>query len=92
MDALDDERTVKIIIEPDGNQTRVHKGTSILKAAHAAGNNVRSECGGNGKCGKCRIIVRNQGNLSELTVHERKQLTETEIYNSQRLRSLQGID
>ena len=85
MDTLDDERTVKIIFEPDGNQTRVHKGTSILKAAHAAGNNVRSECGGNGKCGKCRVIVKNQGNLSELTVHERKHLTEPEIASGYRL-------
>lgn len=85
MDTLDKEQNVKIVFEPDGNQTRVHKGTSILKAARAAGNLLRSECGGNGKCGKCRIIVKNQLSLSELTIHERKQLTQLEIDSGYRL-------
>ena len=34
------------------------EGTDLLTAAIAAGVRMRSECGGEGVCGDCKLIVR----------------------------------
>ncbi len=44
--------------EPDGKSVTVDKGVTVLAAAEAAGVYVNSVCGGDGLCGKCRVIVR----------------------------------
>lgn len=81
----DSEGLVTIVFEPDGNTIRTPPGISIFKAAVRAGNKIRFECGGNGKCGKCRVIVKNQGYLTEITVKEKKHLSPSEIERSYRL-------
>ena len=43
--------------EPSGLKTEVPKGTILLEAAHQAGIYVSSICGGDGYCGKCKVIV-----------------------------------
>ena len=43
--------------EPSGLKTEVPKGTILLEAAHRAGIYVSSICGGDGYCGKCKVIV-----------------------------------
>jgi uncharacterized 2Fe-2S/4Fe-4S cluster protein (DUF4445 family) len=48
---------------PDEQSATVAQGETILKAAEAAGVFVNSICGGDGLCGKCRVIVRD-GNVS----------------------------
>ncbi len=53
--------TVQFI--PDGRSATVAQGESILKAAEAAGVFVNSICGGDGLCGKCRVVVR-EGNVT----------------------------
>ena len=47
-----DDDPATVVFEPDGNKIRTKPGTSLLEAAVKAGNRIRSECGGNGKCGK----------------------------------------
>jgi len=42
----------------DGPRVQVPRGATILDAARAAGVFVDSLCGGDGVCGKCRVIVR----------------------------------
>ncbi len=43
--------------EPSGLKTEVPKGTVLLEAAHKAGIYLSSICGGDGYCGKCKVIV-----------------------------------
>ncbi|MHC4753542.1 MAG: ASKHA domain-containing protein [Planctomycetota bacterium] len=43
--------------EPSGLKTKVSPGTTLLEAAHKAGLYLSSICGGDGYCGKCKIII-----------------------------------
>ncbi|UCG56040.1 MAG: DUF4445 domain-containing protein [Phycisphaerales bacterium] len=43
--------------EPSGLRTEVQSGTTLLEAAHSAGTYLSSICGGDGYCGKCKVIV-----------------------------------
>ncbi|HVO37856.1 MAG TPA: ASKHA domain-containing protein, partial [Spirochaetia bacterium] len=43
---------------PDEKEARVQPGVTLLEAAETAGVYVNSVCGGDGLCGKCRLIVR----------------------------------
>ena len=43
---------------PDGKEATVPHGVTLLSAAEAADVYVNSVCGGDGLCGKCRLIVR----------------------------------
>jgi uncharacterized 2Fe-2S/4Fe-4S cluster protein (DUF4445 family) len=43
--------------EPSGLKTEVPAGTILLEAAHKAGIYLSSICGGDGYCGKCKVIV-----------------------------------
>ncbi len=43
---------------PDGKTVTIAKGETLLKAAELAGVFVNSICGGDGLCGKCRVVVR----------------------------------
>ena len=71
-------KTCKIVFVPSGKRSTSPKGTTILKAAQQAGIDIRSICGGNGYCHKCKVtlvygdyakygISFNQSHLSELT-------------------------
>ena len=48
--------TVKFL--PDNKKIKVPKGTDILNAAIAAGVYINSSCGGEGVCGRCKVVVR----------------------------------
>ena len=43
---------------PDDVEVEVERGETILRAAERAGVYVNSICGGEGLCGKCRVIVK----------------------------------
>ena len=43
---------------PDNKQVVVDRGTTVLAAAISAHIHLNSSCGGDGVCGKCRVIVR----------------------------------
>jgi uncharacterized 2Fe-2S/4Fe-4S cluster protein (DUF4445 family) len=49
---------VNILFEPEAKKVQTPKGTTVFQAAKDAGVDIRSECGGKGLCGKCRIIVK----------------------------------
>lgn len=65
-------KTCQIKFLPDNKTISIQKGTTILDAAREAGIYIASVCGGDGVCGKCRVIirkgkarpVRNQGSKS----------------------------
>jgi uncharacterized 2Fe-2S/4Fe-4S cluster protein (DUF4445 family) len=46
-----------VIFQPDGACVEVESSKTILEAAVAAGVEVDSACGGQGTCGKCRVMV-----------------------------------
>ena len=59
--------TCLITFLPDNKKVRVSKGTDILDAGIAAGVYINSSCGGEGVCGRCKVIVRSGAVESEPT-------------------------
>jgi len=47
----------KVCFEPSGLKTEVPAGTILLEAARKAGVYLSSICGGDGYCGKCKVII-----------------------------------
>ncbi len=46
-----------ITFQPAGRKIRVEKGITLREAALRASIHIRGECGGHGRCGKCRVVV-----------------------------------
>ena len=67
---------VSVRFEPEGKNVKVKVGTTILEAAKKAGVGIRSECGGQGKCGKCLVIIENQSGLSSISDTERHHISD----------------
>jgi uncharacterized 2Fe-2S/4Fe-4S cluster protein (DUF4445 family) len=76
---------ITLVFEPDGVKSKFRKGTTILCALTEAGLNMRSECGGRGVCGKCKIIVQDALSFSPLTNAERERLSISELKSGYRL-------
>ena len=70
---------ITVMFEPTGRETNVKPGISLLETAHKAGVTIRSECGGKGECGKCRVIVRDKRAVAEITGDEGGHLSPEEI-------------
>ncbi|MFQ5883974.1 MAG: ASKHA domain-containing protein [Thermoplasmata archaeon] len=51
-------KSVLVKFHPDDIQVEVKKGTSVLEAAISVGVYIDSICGGRGKCGKCKVILK----------------------------------
>jgi len=51
-----------ILFEPSGLKVKVRSGSYLLEAARKAGIYLSSICGGDGYCGKCKVIV-NEGHF-----------------------------
>ena len=56
---MDDNKNKECTVEfePSGLKVKVASGTTILEAAHGAGVYLSSVCGGDGYCGKCKVII-----------------------------------
>ncbi len=52
------KKTYKVLFDPEQVEAEAPSGTTILSAAAKAGVFVNSLCGGDGVCGRCRVIVR----------------------------------
>ena len=48
----------KVTFYPDNKTVVVEKDRTILSAAISAGVNINSPCGGDGVCGRCKVIVK----------------------------------
>ena len=55
------QETVHVRFRPEGEHVDVPHGSTLLAAAKAAGIDLSSLCGGDGLCGKCRLIVKGSG-------------------------------
>ncbi len=54
---------------PDERSTRVGDHKTVLEAAESAGVYVNRTCGGDGMCGRCKVIVRSGDVWAEPTMH-----------------------
>ena len=67
----------KVIFYPDNKTVEIEKGKTILAAALTANIHINSSCGGEGVCGRCKVIV-NKGEVisqpsGRLSPEQRKQ-------------------
>jgi uncharacterized 2Fe-2S/4Fe-4S cluster protein (DUF4445 family) len=77
---------ITVIFEPDGRRGCFGSGIHLLDAAKQLGVRIRSECGGEGTCGKCKVIIVNGSDLlSNMTSSEREHLTKQETGDKYRL-------
>jgi len=79
------EKIITVTFEPEGRRVRVPPETRIFQAASEAGIGIRTECGGEGICGKCRVIVKNKSAVNEVTDAETTHLSPKEIDSGYRL-------
>ena len=68
-------KTYTVLFTPEQVEVQVESATTILAAAAKAGVFINSLCGGDGVCGKCRVIVR----LGEAQGGTTNHLTRVEI-------------
>ncbi len=57
----------KVTFYPENKSVEVTKDTSILSAAISAGIYINSSCGGDGVCGRCKVLIKKGRVLSQST-------------------------
>ncbi|MFW5936694.1 MAG: 2Fe-2S iron-sulfur cluster-binding protein, partial [Desulfosalsimonas sp.] len=60
--------TYNISFQPHDKEITVEEGESLLRAAMEAGVHINASCGGEGVCGKCRVVIESgevEGGVSE---------------------------
>ena len=67
----------KVIFKPSGKTAIVQKGADLLAAAVSCGAFINSSCGGEGVCGRCKVMIK-KGNFrtepsGRISHEERKQ-------------------
>ena len=67
--------TCRVRLEPSGLKTEVPRGGTLLEAARLAGVYLTSLCGGDGICGKCKVVVAE----GEVDAPETTLLTDEEV-------------
>jgi uncharacterized 2Fe-2S/4Fe-4S cluster protein (DUF4445 family) len=77
------EAEAPVTFLPAGRTAYVLVGTSLIEAAAEAGVILDSPCGGQGTCGKCRVMLQFQA--GELTKAEKKLFSADEIQSGCRL-------
>lgn len=75
----------RVVFEPTGLIHNCDEGETVAEAARVLGAPLRSDCGGKGKCGKCKITALPPGILSPLCEEEREVLTPEELDSGLRL-------
>jgi ferredoxin len=73
-----------IDFEPIGRRVDITPGESLFEAAHSAGFELVSICGGKGSCDGCRVRVMS-GKLSSPTLEEESFFTPIELEEGYRL-------
>jgi uncharacterized 2Fe-2S/4Fe-4S cluster protein (DUF4445 family) len=84
------ESEVRVVFQPLSKQVHVLEGTTLVEAAAGAGIALDLPCGGEGVCGKCRVIVRR--GAGEPGAVERDALTPEELEQGYRLACQTSVD
>ena len=74
-----------VTIEPYGMKLESRRGALLLGTLKSAGLRLRSDCGGRGTCGKCRIVVKDSSRVSVVEETEKQLLSPFELRSGQRL-------
>jgi uncharacterized 2Fe-2S/4Fe-4S cluster protein (DUF4445 family) len=74
---------VKIRFKSLNKEINVERGSSLLQAVFQTGLKLDAECGGMGRCGKCKLVV--SRGITPVTPREREYLTPFEIRHKIRL-------
>jgi uncharacterized 2Fe-2S/4Fe-4S cluster protein (DUF4445 family) len=82
---IDMNLKAKILFEPIGRIVIIERGESILDAAIRNSIGLRSECSGAQKCGKCKVVIRDQTGVTALDKNEFILLSQTELSEGYRL-------
>jgi uncharacterized 2Fe-2S/4Fe-4S cluster protein (DUF4445 family) len=69
--------TYRVNFLPEGREAEVDEGATLLDAARAAGVHVGAICGGEGLCGKCRVVVRDGDGAVDAAASEHLSADET---------------
>ena len=75
----------EITFNPFKTSGRVKKDATVFEAAAQLGVALRSDCGQQGTCGKCRVMVDNPANLTPPGKHERTLLPASRLDAGHRL-------
>jgi len=75
---------VRIVFNPMDKMIKVEQGMMLLDAIREAGITISSICGGEGECGKCKVIL-NKGEVSDVSTKYEKLLSPQEISEGYRL-------
>ena len=54
---MEEQGMVRVVFRPDGKSAEARVGTTVLEAARRAGLQIDAVCGGEGKCGRCKVRV-----------------------------------
>jgi len=73
------KKGIEICFQPEGKRITFKPSVTVLEAAKKAGISIRSDCGGEGTCGKCRVILKNNAKVSGVTEVEQKYLSTYEL-------------
>ena len=76
--------TFEIDFEPIGKRVEVPAGADLLDAARQSGIGLASVCGGEGTCGRCRVVIMS-GEVSPAVDADRRFLSQLELASGQRL-------
>lgn len=76
--------TLQIVMEKTEHRIPFTLGATLAEILNASGVGVRSGCGGNGRCGLCKIFIEH-GGANKTTESERTHLTPHQIRNGLRL-------
>jgi len=75
---------VRVDFEPIGKRVVVPDGATLMDAARQAGIRLSSTCGGDGTCGRCRVVVM-AGEMPDPSDADRRFLSQIEMDGGQRL-------
>jgi uncharacterized 2Fe-2S/4Fe-4S cluster protein (DUF4445 family) len=78
-------RKISITVEPEGRILQCAPNSSLLGAFREAGVQIRAECGGQGSCGQCRVLIQTKTSIDKPTNQEHRLLTDAEILKGVRL-------
>ena len=76
--------TFEIDFGPIGKRVDVAPGTDLLEAARQAGVGLASVCGGEGTCGRCRVVIMS-GSVTPPVDADRRFISQLELISGQRL-------
>jgi uncharacterized 2Fe-2S/4Fe-4S cluster protein (DUF4445 family) len=78
-------REVSVVFKPWDREAAVPQGMTVMEAASEAALKLPSECGGQGSCGRCRVLVSPASAFKPPSSSETRLLTEEELEKGFRL-------